>query len=105
IANFLENHPKVKSVRYPGLPSHPGYQLAQSQMQEMGSTISFELKSEFSISAKKFCHELQLIQLAVSIGATETIICPTQDFFGLDLSETDRSEMGLNSFSLRLSVG
>lgn len=105
IAHFLSQHPKVKTVRYPGLTEHPGHQLAKKQMKDMGATVSFELNSTVSLTADKFCHTMNLIQLAASLGATESIICPTQTFFGLDLSEKDREEMGINPRSLRLSVG
>lgn len=105
IADFLIQHPKVKNVRYPGLQNHPGYGLAKKQMKHMGALISFEISSDVSESADLFCHKLKLIQLAASLGSTETIICPTKTFFGADLSDSERQEIGINSFSLRLSVG
>lgn len=105
VAQFLSSHPKVKSVRYPGLENHPEHQLAKKQMKDMGAVIAFEIDNKVAESADVFCHRLSLIQLAASLGSTETIICPTQTFFGLDLSEKERSEIGINSHSLRLSVG
>ena len=105
VAQFLSKHPKVKVVRYPGLEKHPNHELAKKQMKDMGATVSFEIDSSVAVSADKFCHTLKLIQFAASLGATESIICPTHTFFGLDLSENDKKEMGINSHSLRLSVG
>ena len=99
IAEFLSHHPKVKVVRY------PKSELAQKQMSDMGGVVSFEIDSSVSESADKFCHKLNVIQLAASLGSTESLICPTQTFFGLDLSEKDRKEMGISPYSLRLSVG
>lgn len=105
IAEYLNQHPKVKRVLYPGLEKHPRHELAKKQMKHMGATVSFEIDASVSVSADKFCHTLKLIQFAASLGATESIICPTNTFFGLDLSETDKKEMGINSHTLRLSVG
>lgn len=104
IARQLQNHPKVKNVIYPGLESHPEYKLSQSQMKDNGGIIAFELKED-TIDAQKFCHRLKMIQFTASLGSTETLICPTLLFFGLDLNENERNEMGINNHSLRLSVG
>ena len=105
IARYLLTHPKVKVVRYPGLETHSQHELAKKQMKHMGATIAFEIDPSVAPSADKFCHTLKLIQLAASLGATESIICPTNTFFGVDLSPDDRHEMGINDYSLRLSVG
>jgi cystathionine beta-lyase/cystathionine gamma-synthase len=104
VAIFLSQHPKIKKVYYPGLKNHENYELAQKQMVHMGSMISFVLDSK-GMDAKKFSHELKLIQFSVSLGATESIICPSLYFFGDDLSEKEREELDLNPFSLRLSIG
>lgn len=105
IAKYLLKHPKVKSVRYPGLEQHPNHKLAKSQMKDMGAVIAFEIDPSVAETAEKFCHKLQLIQLAASLGSTETIICPTLLFFGLDLSAEDREAIGINSHTVRLSIG
>lgn len=105
IAQFLSEHKAVKKVLYPGLESHPQHKLALKQMKDMGAVVSFELAAGSKLTAEKFCHRLKLIQLAASLGSTESIICPTNIFFGQDLSETERTEMGINNYSLRLSVG
>ncbi len=105
LASFLESHPKVKRVRYPGLPSHENYELAKKQMKDMGAVIAFEVDGSVASSAQEFCHKLNLIQLTASIGSTESIICPTDIFFGQDLSASDKLAVGINSFTVRLSVG
>lgn len=105
IAQFLADHSKVKNVLYPGLRNHPGHELAKKQMQEMGGIIAFDIDPSVSDSADKFCHTLKLIQLAASLGSTESIICPTQTFFGLDLSVQEKASVGITKFGLRLSVG
>jgi cystathionine beta-lyase/cystathionine gamma-synthase len=104
IATYLSKHPAVKNVTYPGLETHPDFSLAKSQMRDSGGIIAFELQHG-KLDAKYFCHKLQMIQFTASLGSTETLICPTLLFFGMDLSESDRTDMGMNAFSLRLSVG
>jgi cystathionine beta-lyase/cystathionine gamma-synthase len=104
VAEFLNQHPKVKKVFYPGLAEHKGHELAKSQMKDMGAMVSFVL-DETGLNADQFSHKLKLIQFAVSLGATESIICPTHLFFGDDLNAVDKEEMGINPYSLRLSVG
>jgi cystathionine beta-lyase/cystathionine gamma-synthase len=104
VAQYLTNHPKIQKVRYPGLKTHPGHELAQEQMKDMGAVVAFELKADV-MKANKFCHSLGLIQFTASLGSTESIICPTLLFFGLDLSDQDKLEMGINEYTLRLSVG
>lgn len=102
VAEFLSTHERVEKVFYPGLKTHNGHELAKKQMQEMGAIVSFIVKGQ---TAEQFCKQLKLIQLAVSLGATESIICPTHFFFGNDLNAKDKEEMGINAHSLRLSVG
>jgi cystathionine beta-lyase/cystathionine gamma-synthase len=105
VANFLNEHPHVEKVFFPGLKSHPGHELASHQMSDMGAMVSFILDSKRGVTAEGFAHKLKLIQYAVSLGATESIICPTHFFFGEDLSPTDKKEMGIGPYSLRFSVG
>lgn len=105
LAKYLEPHSKIKKVRYPGLESHENFELAQKQMKEMGAVIAFELDPSAGLSAQQFCHKLKLIQLTASIGSTESIICPTDIFFGLDLLPSDKEAVGINAYTVRLSVG
>jgi cystathionine beta-lyase/cystathionine gamma-synthase len=105
VANFLNEHPHVEKVFFPGLKSHPGHELASHQMSDMGAMVSFILDPKRGVTAEEFAHKLKLIQYAVSLGATESIICPTHFFFGEDLSPTDKNEMGIGLYSLRFSVG
>lgn len=105
VAEFLKSHPKVEKVYFPGLSDHRGHELAKKQMSDMGAVVSFVLHSSLGMNAEQFAHKLKLIQFAVSLGATESIICPTHFFFGDDLSLEDKTEMGISPHSLRLSVG
>ena len=104
VAEFLSTHPKIEKVFYPGLKNHPGHELASKQMKDMGGIVSFILKDK-SVTSEAFAHKLKLIQYAVSLGATESIIAPTHFFFGDDLSAEEKAEMGISEYSLRLSVG
>lgn len=105
VAEFLNAHPKIKKVYFPGLKDHKGYELAQKQMTDMGAVVSFVLDESAGMTSEKFAHKLKLIQFAVSLGATESIICPTHLFFGDDLGAQDKADMGISPYSLRLSVG
>lgn len=105
IAQYLVSHPKIKNVRYPGLETHARHDLAKKQMKDMGAVVAFEIDEKVALSADKFCHKLKLVQLAASLGSSETIIAPTQTFFGLDLDADDRAAVGINTHTLRLSVG
>lgn len=105
IAHFLSQHPRVKKVYYPGLENHRHHELAKKQMSDMGAVVSFEILPEVAANAAKFCHSLELIFLTASVGSTESIICPTLMFFGTDLPESEREGMGMNAYSVRLSVG
>lgn len=105
VVDYLCKHPKVKKVYYPGLKEHPGHALAKKQMSHMGAMLSFEIDSSVAVSADKFCHRLNVIQYAVSLGSTETLIAPTLTFFGDDLTDKDKNDLGINKYSLRLSVG
>jgi cystathionine beta-lyase/cystathionine gamma-synthase len=102
VARFLATHPKVEKVYYPGLETHHNHELAKKQMTDMGAVVSFVLKND---EAESFCSKLEMIQMAVSLGATESIICPTHFFFGDDLNEEEKAQMGISHHSLRLSVG
>jgi cystathionine beta-lyase/cystathionine gamma-synthase len=102
VAQFLASHPKIEKVFYPGLETHPNHALAKKQMSDMGAVVSFVLKEA---KAEEFCSKLGMIQMAVSLGATESIICPTHFFFGDDLNTEEKAQMGISHHSLRLSVG
>jgi len=104
IAVFLENHPKVKSVLYPGLPSHPQYQLAQRQMSGPGAMISFELKGGFE-AGKTMMNKMELAVLAVSLGGIETLIQHPASMTHSKMSKEAREKAGITDGLVRLSVG
>lgn len=104
IAEFLRDHPKVLKVYYPGLENHPGHDTAKKQMEDFGGIVSFEVHPSLG-KAVEICKRGTLMKFTASVGSTETLICPSLQFFGDDLSEKDQMEMGLHDHSLRLSVG
>ena len=103
LAQSLAQHPQVEKVFYPGLPSHPGHQLAASQMSGFGGMLSFELKNPGSAVA--FCHHLELIQPALSLGGIESIICIPSLTSHIKMSKEERMAAGVSDDLLRLSVG
>ncbi|HSW31314.1 MAG TPA: PLP-dependent aspartate aminotransferase family protein [Longimicrobiales bacterium] len=104
IARWLEAHPKVKSVRYIGLPSHPQHELARRQMKGFGSMIAFELVGGFE-AGKKLMNHVKLATLAVSLGGVETLIEHPASMTHASMSREARAEAGFTDGLVRYSVG
>ena len=104
VASFLENHPKVKSVSYPGLESHPGYQIAKEQMKGFGGMISMELEGGIPAGIS-LMNNVKLCSLAESLGAVETMITHPATMTHVDVPKEDRIARGLTDGLVRLSVG
>jgi cystathionine beta-lyase len=103
VAKFLEKHPKVTKVFYPGLKSHSNHQIAKKQMNGFGGMLSFELKK--GIDPKVFQKKLKLIKPSLSLAGVEsTILQPAETSHKLIGSEK-RKEQGITDELLRLSVG
>jgi len=103
MAEYLEKSPNIDSVYYPGLKSHPQYELAKKQMKGFGAMLSFELKE--GIDAMKFQNNLALIKPSMSLAGLEsTTVSPTQTTHAL-LSEEERLERGIKDGLIRFSVG
>lgn len=112
LANFLERHPKVSKVLYPGLPSHSQYKLARSQMitpsgyPGFGGVLSFELKNEKKL--KKFINYLvshSFIKLAVSLGSVDTLVQVPALMTHAKILRDERLQKGITDGLIRLSVG
>lgn len=101
ISGFLEQHPKVTKVYYPGLLSHPQHELAKSQMLGFGGMLSFEAK----VDANDFVRRLQLISSAMSLGGVETTITSPAQTSHSKISPAERERAGINEGLLRISVG
>jgi len=104
IAEFLYNHPKVEKVMYPGLPSHPGHDVAKKQMQGFGGVLSFELRGD-NIVAKKCVESVKLAKLAVSLGDAETLIEIPALMTHRAFSEEDLRKFGFSKKTIRISTG
>jgi methionine-gamma-lyase len=103
IAEYLENHPKVKRVYYPGLKSHPQHELAKRQMKGFGGMVCFELESEGH--AVKFIDSLKLIIHGLSLGGVESLVSMPVYSSHYYLTPQELQEIGLNNRMVRLSVG
>ena len=104
IALFLESHPKVAWVNYPGLKTHPQFELATKQMNGSGSIISFGLKGGFD-AAKKLLDNVHLALLAVSLGGVETLIQHPSSMTHSKVSSENKLKAGITDDLIRLSVG
>ncbi len=104
VADFLEAHPKVDWVLYPGLKSHPQYELAKEQMDGPGAMISFGLKGGLD-AGKKMMNNVQLALLAVSLGGIETLIQHPASMTHSKLTSEAREIAGISDGLVRLSVG
>ena len=104
ITDFLNKHPKVEKVYYPGLESHPGYEIAKKQMKDFGAMISFELKGGFE-AGKTLLNNLKLCSLAVSLGDTETLIQHPASMTHSPYTKEEREAAGITDGLVRLSVG
>jgi methionine-gamma-lyase len=105
IAKFLESHPKVERVHYPGLPSHPQHELAKDQMRDgFSGVLSFEMKGGYE-KAKDLVNRIQGITLAVSLGSIDTLIEHPASMTHTRYSKEELEEMGLTEGLVRLAVG
>jgi methionine-gamma-lyase len=104
IAEFLENHPKVKWVRYPGLLSHPHHELAKKQMHGFGSMISFEVKGGVE-GGRTVMNNVELATLAVSLGGYETLIQHPASMTHSAMNKQDKIDAGITDGLVRISIG
>ncbi len=104
VAEFLENHPKVGWVKYPGLKSHPQYDLARKQMRGPGSMLSFGIKGGLN-AGKTLMNSVDLAKLAVSLGGVETLIQHPASMTHASLSKEAREAAGITDDLVRFSVG
>lgn len=102
-ARRLSEHPAVKSVHYPGLPSDKGYEVNKSQAKNGGAMISFELKDNYNINV--FYESLQLITLAESLGGVESLVCHPSTMTHAAIPEEIRKKVGITDGLIRLSIG
>jgi methionine-gamma-lyase len=104
IARFLDNHPKVDVVYYPGLETHPQHELAKRQMHAFGGMIAFELKDGFD-AAKKMLENVEVATLGVSLGKVDTMIQHPAGMTHFHVPSEVLDESGVSEGLIRLSVG
>lgn len=104
LATFLESHPSVARVYYPGLPSHPQHELARSQMDGFTGMLSVELKGGYR-AADGLISGLRLATRAASLGGFETLVVHPASMWSLQLSAETRQSTGINDGLVRISVG
>ena len=104
VAKFLESHPAVERVWYPGLPSHPEYELAATQMDGFGGVVSFNIRGDYSLTAR-FVDLLKLPYISPSLGGVESLVTqPALMTYG-DYSPEERKRLGIEDNLVRLAVG
>ncbi|AEG17995.1 trans-sulfuration enzyme family protein [Methanobacterium paludis] len=103
VAEYLKGHSKVKEVFYPGLPEHPGHELAAKQMDGFGGVVSFKLKSESDVPS--FLHGLDLFHLAESLGGADSLVEHAATMSHASMAEDARRKAGITDDLIRLSIG
>jgi methionine-gamma-lyase len=104
IARFLDNHPAIALVNYPGLPSHPDHTLAKRQMRQFGGMLSFELKGGFE-KGLAFMRKLEFCKLAPTLGDVDTLVLHPASMSHVNIPKEIREEQQITDGLIRLSVG
>ena len=104
-AEYLQEHPKVNHVYYPGLKDHPQHQLAKKQMRDFGGMVSFDLQKDTLEDAAKVMSNTKLFTLAESLGGVESLIGHPATMTHASIPRTERLKVGLTDSLIRLSLG
>jgi cystathionine beta-lyase/cystathionine gamma-synthase len=104
VARFLEGHPKVARVHYPGLASHPSHNLARRQMSAYGGMLAFDLKGGLA-AARRFCDRARIFLLAASLGGVESLIVLPQYTSHYNMNAQELAAAGVAPGTVRVSVG
>lgn len=104
VARFLEGHPRVRQVYYPGLSSHPDYKVACEQMQGFGGVVSFEIDGDLKTTST-FIDRLHIPFIAPSLGGVETLIEQPALMSYFEMTSEDRAAIGITDALVRLSLG
>jgi len=104
VARFLERHPKVRQVHYPGLASHPDHRLAKRQMTGFGGMLAFDLKGGLP-AARRFCDKTRIFLLAVSLGGVESLIVLPIYTSHYRMGTAELAAAGVEPGTIRLSIG
>ena len=104
VSVFLNKHPRVLRVHYPGLDSHPQHGLAKRQMSDFGTVVTFDMEGGFEQGAR-FAESLEFFSIAASLGSTESLVLPPQLLAGNEFSPEQRAASLINHGTVRLSIG
>jgi cystathionine gamma-synthase len=104
VARFLERHPVVRRVYYPGLSSHPDYAIAREQMNGFGGVVSFELNADLETTGR-FVDALQIPYIGPSLGGVESLVGQVALVSYYELSSEERAEIGISDTLVRYAVG
>lgn len=104
VAQWLEKHPRVERVYYPGLPSHPEHQLAANQMKGFGGMVSFDLKGTPQ-EAVEVMERMEIFTLGESLGGVESLCAYPPKMSHASYSAEERAKIGIKDTLIRLSVG
>ncbi len=104
VAEFLESHPRVSKVHYPGLPNHPDHAVAKRQMKAFGGMLAYEVDGTVA-QARKACESTQVLLLAESLGGVESLIAYPPLMSHATMTEEQRVAKGIPPTLLRLSIG
>ena len=104
IAKFLEGRDDINWVRYPGLPSHPQYEIAKKQMKDFGGMITMEISGGLE-KAKQFLEKVQIFTLAESLGGVESLVEHPAIMTHASIPAEQRASLGISDGLVRLSVG
>ncbi len=105
IAGFLQEHPAVNRVYWPGIASHPNHELAKTQMRDFGGMMSFTLKEDNVEAAMQVVERVQLFSLAESLGGVESLIGHPASMTHASIPKAEREKTGVVDSLIRLSVG
>jgi cystathionine gamma-lyase/homocysteine desulfhydrase len=103
IVEFLQSHPKVKNIYYPGLPTHPNYETAKRQATGFGAIVSFDVDSENTL--EQLMRKLKYFTLAESLGAVESLISVPAKMTHASIPAQRREELGITDTLIRISIG
>jgi cystathionine gamma-synthase len=104
VAHFLAKHPAVRRVYYPGLVSHPDYEVAIEQMSGFGGVVSFELETDLE-GTGRFIDQLRIPYIGPSLGGVEALVEQVALVSYYELSTEERAEIGISDSLVRLAVG
>ena len=105
LAEYLVSHPAVNKVNFPGFKSHPGHELAASQMKDFGAMVSFDLKEDTSDAAKAVLRKFKMFSLAESLGGVESLVGHPATMTHASIPREERLKVGLTDSLIRISVG